>query len=87
MTKEERRAVHDRWAAKPPHLEPGTPEHRIYENGQQCGGCAFFIPLTSDLGLDWGACANSKSFHDGAVTFEHFTCLQHEFRPAPEEVP
>jgi len=84
MTKEERRATHERWADKAPIIELGSKEYELYENGKQCGGCAFYIALTSDLGFDWGACANTKSPHDGAAVFEHFTCLQYEFRPVPE---
>lgn len=90
MTKEERRATHERWAAKgnaSSALKPGTPEYKLYEDGKQCGGCAFFLTVDSDLGMDWGVCANAKSVHDGTAVFEHFACLQYEFRndPNPEE--
>lgn len=86
MTKAEREACHERWCetgrATP---EPGTKEYVLYEDGKQCGFCAFYISLTSDLGMDWGVCGNAKSPHDGKVVFEHHTCLQYEFRPAPDE--
>lgn len=86
MTKEERHACHKRWCetgrATPPE---GTKERQMADDAKQCGFCAFYIPITSDLGMDWGACGNAKSPHDGKVVFEHFTCLQYEFRPAPDE--
>jgi hypothetical protein len=86
MTKPERHACHERWCemgqATP---KEGTKEYALYEEGKQCGGCAFFIALTSDLGMDWGVCGNPKSKNDGKVIFEHSTCLHYEFRPAPEE--
>lgn len=84
MTKEERRATHDRWAAKESAsspLMPGTKEYEMYENGKQCGGCAFYLEVESDLGMDWGVCGNAKSEFDGRAVFEHFTCLEHEMRP------
>ena len=74
MTSEERRASHWRWAAKT-KLKSGTMEYEMYEKGLQCGGCAFYIELTSDLGMDWGVCAHEKSPHDGTAVFEHHTCL------------
>lgn len=88
MTKEERRATHDRWAAKgnsSSELKPGTPEYKLYEEGKQCGGCAFYLSLDGDLGMDWGACANAKSPHDGRTVFEHFTCVAYQFREGPED--
>jgi len=87
MSKEERRATHERWCDKgraSSFPKPGTKEYEMYEQGNQCGGCAFYIALTSDLGFDWGVCANSKSPHDGMAVFEHFTCVHHEQRHSPE---
>ena len=88
MTKEERHATHERWCQKgraSSSLKPGTQEHEMYEQGKQCGGCAFYLTLDGDLGMDWGACACPKSPHDGTTVFEHFTCLHHEYRPDPDE--
>jgi hypothetical protein len=88
MTKEERRATHERWAAKEvasSSLKPGTKEYEMYSNGKQCGGCAFYLEVGSDLGMDWGCCANAKSAFDARVVFEHHTCLEHTERPEKGE--
>lgn len=46
-------------------------------------GCRHFVPLTGDLGADWGVCANAASPRAGLLTFEHQGCPQ--FEPAPDD--
>ncbi len=41
---------------------------------EQCGRCAWWIPLTGEWGLDWGACSNPSSPRDREVVFEHDAC-------------
>ena len=52
----------------------GTPEYRDEWYGQQCLFCQYYCPLTSELGLDFGACTNPASDFDGRVMFEHDGC-------------
>ncbi len=40
----------------------------------QCGRCAYWVPLAGRWGLDWGACSNQQSPHDGKVTSEPERC-------------
>ena len=85
MTKEERHETHERWSDKLGNLVPGSKEYKMYEEGKQCGGCAFYIALESDLGMDWGCCANAKSPFDNRAVFEHHTCMEHTARPEKGE--
>lgn len=78
MTEKEFKTCHPRWSKKlgptPGMLPEGSKIRDQYEMGHQCGMCRFYVPLESDLGMDWGVCAQPKSFHDGKVVFEHHTC-------------
>ena len=70
------RIITDRWSNDDSKLlyqlhwpdEPAL-KHQ-YEEGQQCGGCAFFAPFN----FDWGLCCHAKSRHHLETVFEHFTC-------------
>lgn len=74
LTKAEAAAAQHRWADRSfKTLPDGT---------FQCGGCKFFAALGGDYGLCW----NSKSEHDGRVTFEHGGCSEHS-RLASVEAP
>ncbi|MGQ0846577.1 MAG: DUF3027 domain-containing protein [Sporichthyaceae bacterium] len=67
--------VHRRWIAKVGlHRSPGSPDYQESWYWQQCGGCAFYIPLNDPLGADWGACSGASSQFDGLLRFEHDGC-------------
>ena len=55
--------VHRRWISE---------DYRTGED--QCGGCAYFIPLGGAFVSDWGTCANKDSDRDGLAQFEHASC-------------
>jgi hypothetical protein len=84
MSKDERQEAHKRWYSKllphPQTLPPGSVAFRNYEEGRRCGACAFYIPLTSDLGMDWGGCGNELSVFDKHVIFECHSCSAFEAR-------
>ncbi|MFD7874346.1 DUF3027 domain-containing protein [Streptomyces sp. NPDC059766] len=65
--------VHGRWLQLL-HRSTGNPSYRDEWFDEQCGGCRFWIPLSGDLGLDWGACTHAASRFDGRVRFEHDGC-------------
>lgn len=72
----ENRVITDRWSnassqALYQQSWPDEPVLRLkYENGEQCGGCAFFAPFNYDYGL----CCHDESRHFTETVFEHFTC-------------
>lgn len=73
--------VHWRWAERPGRVaassDAAPPEIRaLYDAGQQCLGCKWFVPLAGTVGMDWGVCANVESEHDATLMFEHDTCLK-----------
>ncbi|MEV7376465.1 DUF3027 domain-containing protein [Streptomyces sp. NPDC090301] len=65
--------VHRRWLQLL-NRSTGSPSYRDEWFDEQCGGCRFWIPLSGDLGLDWGACTHADSRFDGRVRFEHDGC-------------
>lgn len=69
LDQEHARATHERWAASIQNTE------WRYE---QCGRCAWWVPLTGTWGLDWGVCSNPASTHDRTAMFEHDGCAAYE---------
>jgi len=83
MTLDEANSTHQRWAdqiIKYSELAETNPLRINYENGRQCGACAFYIALEGKLGMDWGVCCNKNSKHDKNAMFEHQTCLEFTYR-------
>ncbi|MFF3842510.1 DUF3027 domain-containing protein [Streptomyces sp. NPDC001930] len=71
--------VHRRWLQLL-NRSTGNPGYRDEWFDEQCGGCRFWIPLSGDLGLDWGACTHADSRFDGRVRFEHDGCEHYSVR-------
>ena len=71
--------IHDRWIQRR-FRRTDDPEYRENWYDEQCGGCTFWIPLSGELGTDYGVCADVKSPFDGTVRFEHDGC--DEFEPS-----
>ncbi|MFD6115734.1 DUF3027 domain-containing protein [Streptomyces yangpuensis] len=65
--------VHERWL-RLLNRSTGNPGYRDGWFDEQCGGCRFWVALSGELGLDWGACACADSPFDGQVRFEHDGC-------------
>ncbi|MCX4451369.1 DUF3027 domain-containing protein [Streptomyces sp. NBC_01789] len=65
--------VHERWSRLLNRTTRG-PGYRDEWFDEQCGGCKFWIALSGEIGLDWGACARADSPFDGQVRFEHDGC-------------
>lgn len=66
-------AIHERWVAER-NRRTEDPGYREEWYSEQCGGCRFWLPLSGELGRDYGACANPASPFDGRVRFEHDGC-------------
>ncbi|WP_431919576.1 DUF3027 domain-containing protein [Nonomuraea jabiensis] len=66
-------AIHRRWIAER-HRRTEDPDYREQWYSEQCGSCRFWLPLSGELGRDYGACANPASSFDGRVRFEHDGC-------------
>ncbi len=47
---------------------------------RNCATCAFMVPLTGDLGQEWGACVNEWAFDASVVHREH-GCGAHSATP------
>ncbi|MFL9680578.1 MULTISPECIES: DUF3027 domain-containing protein [Streptomyces] len=65
--------IHGRWS-RLLNRSTANPDYREEWYDEQCGGCRFWIALSGELGLDWGACACAHSRFDGRVRFEHDGC-------------
>jgi hypothetical protein len=61
-----------RWTAR--LNRPRDSNYREEWYGQQCLHCRFFVPLSGQLGEDFGVCSNPDSGFDGKVMFEHDGC-------------
>ena len=72
--------LHERWKDKT-ERSYYNPDQR-WEN--QCLHCAFYVPLTQQAGLDWGACKNEESEWDAKVRFEHDGCTKWVNNPDDE---
>jgi hypothetical protein len=62
------------------HRRTDVPGYREEWRSQQCGACEFWIPFAGELGLDYGACTNPASPHEGTIMYEHDGC--DSFSPA-----
>lgn len=69
-------ATHERWMRRR-HRKQEDASYKDAWYSEQCGGCAFFIPLSGPLADDYGGCANPESPFDKRVMFEHDGCEQH----------
>jgi hypothetical protein len=63
------------------------PESERDDYVKQCLHCANYVPLSGQLGSDWGACQSENSQYDGSLVFEHWTCMQweQELLPRPQK--
>lgn len=69
------------------HLRHRRQGEASYEEewwAEQCGACISWIPLSGELGDDYGACAGAASKFDGHVRFEHDGCEAFVFAPEIE---
>ncbi len=70
-------------AGAPREVEP-WPETQRDEIVKQCLHCRYYVPLTGDLGADWGACTCEASQYDGRLVFEHWTCREYREEEQPD---
>jgi hypothetical protein len=58
--------------------EEPLPETWRDELVKQCLHCRYYVELSGELGLDWGACTNELSQYYGQLVFDHWTCREWE---------
>jgi hypothetical protein len=68
-----RKAVHERWTRV---LNRSLDDSNVPDEwyAQQCLHCRYYVPLSTLLGEDHGACTNASSPMDRTVMFEHDGC-------------
>jgi hypothetical protein len=74
---EHAKLCHERWMNRRDRRME-QPGYRDEWYSEQCGSCRFWIPLSGQLAVDYGACTNPRSIFDGYVRFEHDGCEAHE---------
>lgn len=68
-------ACHKRWLRKTNRYAlPVVGEQPDEWSIEQCGQCAYYLPVTGVFGSDWGVCSNEQSEFDGRAMFEHDGC-------------
>ena len=67
------KTLHERWLKNRNRVQHDA-SYRDEWWAEQCGKCSFWVPLSGDLGLDYGACTSAGSRFDGTVRFEHDGC-------------
>lgn len=73
LGKERFKVIHERWMKKRNRKQ----ESNLYQDewySEQCFMCEYYIPLSGEIGCDYGVCSNSNSSYDGQVRFEHDGC-------------
>jgi len=68
-----RESASDRWHAS----DHGPRSPLAHAAPAQCASCGFFVPLSGDLGLLFGACANEFAPDDGRVVSADHGCGAH----------
>jgi hypothetical protein len=68
-----RQSASDRWYSS----DHGPRSPLAHAAPAQCASCGFFVPLSGDLGLLFGACANEYAPDDGRVVSADHGCGAH----------
>lgn len=55
-------------------LLASTPLIAGVEIGSQAYACPYYVPISGDLGRDWGVILNPESSCFGSLVFEHDDC-------------
>ncbi len=74
------RAAHQRWMDKR-NRKMEQDDYLEQWSSQQCGMCAFWLPLGGMFGEDYGVCSNPDSTFDSHCRFEHDGCESHVGTP------